>query len=145
MSERSRLKDKYSALVEEELIELLLVDKSEYDPEAYELLCFEATKRGLIEKIGQLRKSNKEPVNIEIPPEELKIEEYVPIMIIADPDDVDAIEEILNKEDILCTIDTLSLIGNNFPAQVTIQKSKVKDAINLLSGFKPRKGGLILW
>ena len=145
MPERLRLKDKYSALTEEELIDLLLVDKSEYDAEAYELLCSEVTKRGLREKIERLKEANKDNVEVKIPPEEPEIEEYVSIMIITDPDDVDIIEEILSKKDILCTFDTLSLVGNNFPASVTVKKEKVEDALSLLNNFKPKKGGLILW
>ena len=140
-----RLKNKYSALAEEELIGLLLVDKSEYDPEAYELLCSEAVKRGLDDKIEQLKNINKEPAKVEIPVEELKIQEYVQIMIIVDSDDVEAIEAILSKKDILCTIDTLSIAGNNFPAQVTVQEQRLKEAVSLLKDFKPKKGGLILW
>jgi hypothetical protein len=145
MAERMKLKERYAAMPDEGLIELLLVDKEEYNPEAYELLCAEADKRGLQEKIEELKKTNKEPVEVEISPEEIKCAEYVPIMIVTDPYDMDSLEKILTRNDIPYTFDTMSLAGNNFPSSLTVEKSRVSDAIRLLKDFKPKKGSLILW
>ena len=138
-----KLKEKYAKMSEEELIEFLLVDKEEYEPQAYSLLCQEAKKRGLEDKIEERRKSSQ-PVDITLGDEELKTEEFVGIIIVNDYDDQEYVESLLERKDIPYTDEKLNLSGAVLPLSFAVEKSRLEEALNLLRNFKP-KNSYVLW
>lgn len=58
--ERIRLRRLYSEMPEEELIEMLLIDKKEYEPDVYEMLLAEAYNRGIERKVEERRKTRRD-------------------------------------------------------------------------------------
>ncbi len=57
--EKLRLKEAYSEMPDNEIIEMLLVDQSEYEKDVYDLLLAEAQKRGLETKINEMREKRR--------------------------------------------------------------------------------------
>lgn len=144
MDEVLKLKQRYAGMPDEEIIEMLLLDKEEFRKEAYEILYAEADKRGLKELIEERRKSNKEPVDIQLNEDEIKTEKYTRLIIVNDYDDKEFLENIFDKKDVPYVVENLSMKDYDLPALFSVEESRVDESIGLLKNFKP-KACLILW
>lgn len=141
MREILELKKKYSALPDEEIIDMLLEGKDSYVEGAYELLLTEAKGRGIEGKLQKTEIAKEAFVPDEAGPEP---ETFVQIMIVNNEADLVFLKSILEREGILHFFQDLSLRGASLPVSLMVAESQVDKVRGICKDFKPG-GSIVLW
>lgn len=142
-NEVNKLREKYSRISDEELKELLLAGRGEFEPEAYNLLVEEARKRQ-VELGTEIAASQKDEPEAPALAEELREESYAELAVVNHPEDLACIKESLDATDINYYFQPISYTGKELPVALLVQQSRAGDAIDLLSRFSP-KSTIVLW
>jgi len=135
MQLRSKLKEKYSLVPDEELIDMAREGSQSYAEGAYGLLLDEIKKRGIEEKPEGARS---------VSVDEAKADTFAELAIIINQQDKDALESAFGVTDIPFYFQSLNIRGKDWPVALMVEQSRVEDAVELLKDFKPN-GGIILW
>ena len=145
--EKQELKEKYKGIPDNVLVDMLREGKEAYRESAYEILCGEALRRGIENKVSSQEKA-KDGDRIEDSPsgnsKEARPDVFVEIIIINNDKDMEPVLAILDKADLAYNVEGLSLKESSLPVALAVQEAKVEEAVRLLKGFKPL-GSMVLW
>jgi len=144
MQQRSKLREKYSLVPDEELIDMAREGSQSYAEGAYGLLLDEIKKRGIGEGLEGIKSVPAEPEKSGLTNDEAKVDTFVELTIIINQQDKDSLESALGGTDIPFYFQSLNIRGKDWPVSLMIEQSRVEDAVELLKDFKPN-GGIILW
>lgn len=144
IQQRSKLKEKYSLVPDEELIDMAREGSQSYAEGAYGLLLDEIKKRGIEERPEGVRSVSVETEKSGLTNDEAKVDTFAELAIIIDQQDKDTLESALGVTDIPFYFQSLNIRGKDWPVALMVEQSRVEDAVELLKDFKPN-GGIILW
>lgn len=144
MREILELKKKYSALPDEEIIDMLREGKGGYVEGAYELLLSEAKERGIGDRLEDNKETQEVQENPALNSPQAEPETFVQLMIINNETDFGFLKSVLGEAGIVYYSQDLSLRGANLPVSLMVVESQVKKTIDLLKDFKPN-GSIALW
>lgn len=141
--ERSRLRKAYAQMSDEELIEMLLVDKSDYAPCVYELLQAEGHNRGLESKLEEIKKikTDSEDAKSGLSSSHCKAGKFVRLMKVATDGDVAFLKSLLDTTGIPYYFQTLRFrfgTPDSAPAHLLIEESRLEEAKELLKEFNQK-------
>lgn len=138
-----KLREKYGRMSDEELKELLLAGKDEFEPEAFALLTEEARRRQveLGTEIAAAEQGEPAAPSME---REIEQENYAELMVINDQEDLEAVRKLLSKAGIAFYFQQISYTGRELPLALFVQQSRAGEAIGIFEGFKP-KASIVLW
>jgi hypothetical protein len=139
-SDLKKLREKYSRLTDEELKELLLAGKSEFEPEAFTLLVEEARKRQ-VELAGEVPPRSSDLRGCSPGGEEREIEQesYVELIVVNHPDDVESNRNILTAAAINFYFQPMSYSGKELPVALFVLQQHAGDAVELFNkNFQPK-------
>lgn len=137
------LREKYSRLDDEELKQLLLAGKEEFEPEAFTLLVEEARKRQL-ELGSEIAASEQSEPPAQALEHELEQENYAELAICNHRDDIEVIKKKLEDAGINFYFQPISYAGKEMPVALLVQQSRAEEAIALLQDFTPH-ASIVLW
>lgn len=137
------LREKYSRMEDEELKQLLLAGKDEFEPEAFNLLVEEARKRQL-ELGAEIAASEKSEPPAQAMERELEQENFAELVVCNDREDRALIGKKLEGAGINFYFQPISYTGKELPVALFVQQSRVEETIALLRDFSPR-ASIVLW
>ena len=144
IQQRSKLKEKYSLMQDEELISMAQEGSQSYAEGAYGLLLDEIKKRGIEERPEGVKSLPVEAEKSGLANDEAKVDTFVELTIIINQQDKDSLESVFGATDIPFYFQSLNIRGKDWPVSLMVEQSRVEDAVELLKDFKPN-GGIILW
>ena len=137
------VREKYGRMEDEELKQLLLAGKDEFEPEAFNLLVEEARKRQM-ELGAEIAASEKSEPPAQALERELEQENYAELIVCNDREDCDLIRRRLEGAGINFYFQPISYTGKELPLALLVQQSRAEEAIALLRDFSPRSS-IVLW
>jgi hypothetical protein len=141
--ELDELRKKYSRMGDEEIRELLLAGKGEFEPEAFNLLVEEARRRQ-VELGAEIAASEKDEPEAQALEAELEQESYAELAVVNDRDDLAAIREKLKDSGVNFYFQPISYTGKELPVALLVQQAKADKVIGLLRDQK-LKVTITLW
>jgi hypothetical protein len=138
-----KLRQKYSRISDEEIRELLLAGKDEFEPDAFNLLLDEARKRQV--EIGtEIAASQKDEPEAQALEKELEQESYAELAVVNSPEDAESIRTRLSGTGINFYFQPISYSGKELPVALLVQQSRAEEAIEKLKDLSP-KAAIFLW
>lgn len=141
--ELRQLRERYARMTDEEIKELLLAGKEEFEPEAYTLLLEEARKRQA--ELGrEIDASEKSGPEAEVLERELEEENYAELAVINDREDLESIRGKLSQAGLNFHVQPVSYSGKELPVALFVEQSRADEALEFLKDFHP-KASIVLW
>ncbi len=144
IQQRSKLKEKYSLVPDEELIDMAREGSQSYAEGAYGLLLDEIKKRGIEEGMEGIKSVPAEPEKSGLTNDEAKVDTFAELAVIINQQEKDSLGSALGAAGIPFYFQSLNIRGKDWPVALMVEQSRVEDAVELLKNFKP-DGGIILW
>ena len=133
MDERQfrELRGRYGRMSDEELKELLVAGKDEFEPEAFTILVEEAEKRriALTEVIASAEKGAEPAESVR---KDVDVENYTEVAAINDPQDKEAIQKILDGRKTGYFFSPISFSGQQLPVMVAVELAQAQEIISVL-------------
>lgn len=141
----NKLREKYGRMSDEELKELLLAGKGEFEPEAFNLLVEEARKRQMEIETGiSAAEQSVSPAKALERELEIEQESYAILAVLNDDADVEFAKNKLSPAGIKFNLEPLSFVGKTLPVGLDVAVRQASEAIELLKDFQP-KSSIVLW
>jgi beta-phosphoglucomutase-like phosphatase (HAD superfamily) len=142
-NELKRLREKYGRMTDEEIKELLLAGRDEFEPDAFNLLLEEARKRQ-VELGTEIAASQQDVPEAQALEKELEEESYAELAVVNSQEDMEFIRKQLSTAGINFYFQPISFSGKELPVALLVEQSRANDAIEKLKDFAP-KGSIVLW